>query len=127
MWCLTLQTEAGYLLLYGLHVTKQLALPSLKSNTWGVHDGSQCLHAVDVYVKHTVRCERAVPATCMCCDSRAILVAYADGFWGSCSWSGKVCVCVCVCAKQDCWLVGWRRRMLISSGQGLVSACSTAC
>jgi len=88
--CLCLQTEAGYLLVYDIHVTKQLALPQLRSQTWGTHDGSQSLHAVDVYVKHPVRCERAVPATCVCCDNRVILVAYADGYLGSCSWSGKV-------------------------------------
>lgn len=51
---------------------------------------------MDVYVKHPVRCERDVPATCVCCDSRVILIAYADGYWGSCSWFGKVRVGVVV-------------------------------
>jgi hypothetical protein len=90
MLLLPVQTELGYLLVYDLHVTKHPALPALRSQTWGPHDGSQPLHAVDVYVKHPVRCDRDVPATCVCCDSRVILVAYADGCWGSCSWFGKV-------------------------------------
>lgn len=93
----TQQTENGYLLLYDLHVTKHPALPQLRSQAWGPntgHDASAALHTVDVYVKHPVRCDRDVPATCLCCDSRVILVAYADGYWGSCSWSGKVGVTV---------------------------------
>lgn len=50
-------------------------------------------------MKHPVRCERDVPATCVCCDSRAVLIAYADGYWGSCSWFGRVRegVCWCTC------------------------------
>lgn len=87
------QTENGYLLVYDVHVTKQPAIPALRSQSWGTHDSLQQLHAVDVYVKHPVRCEREVPATCVCCDSRTILVAYADGYWGSCSWFGKVRCC----------------------------------
>jgi hypothetical protein len=89
------QTENGYLLVYDLHATKQPAIPALRSQSWGTHDSLQQLHAVDVYVKHPVRCDREVPATCVCCDSRTILVAYADGYWGSCSWFGKV---------RWCWL-----------------------
>lgn len=88
--CFWAQTENGYLLVYDLHVTKQPAIPALRSQSWGTHDSLQQLHAVDVYVKHPVRCDREVPATCVCCDSRTILVAYADGYWGSCSWFGKV-------------------------------------
>lgn len=76
--------------MYDIHVSKHPALPALRSQSWGSHHDAQQLPAVDVYVKHPVRCEREVPATCVCCDSRAILVGYADGYWGSCSWFGKV-------------------------------------
>lgn len=86
------QTAAGWLLVYDLHATKQPALPHLSGGAhWGGAGAAAALARVDVYVKHTARCQHAAPPTALACDARAILVAYADGFLGSCSWSGKVC------------------------------------
>jgi hypothetical protein len=98
------QTERSWLLLYDLHTTKQLVLPpSTLSAQYSPQDSAQQqqLHVVDVYVKHTARCGHAVPATRLACDSRAVLVAFADGLLGACSWSGKVRVLPCAAVEAQ--------------------------
>jgi hypothetical protein len=60
------------------------------SSHWSGAEQLQALRAVDVYIKHPLRCEHSAPPSCLACDSQSILVAYADGFLGSASWLGKV-------------------------------------
>jgi hypothetical protein len=91
---LPLQTSNGWLLLYSLHVSKEPVLPHSSSH-WNGAEQLQALRAVDVYIKHPLRCEHSAPPSCLCCDSQSILVAYADGFLGSASWLGKVRRCCC--------------------------------
>lgn len=60
------------------------------SGSWAGQERLAGLTAHDVYVKHSLRCQHSAPPTALCCDARTVLVGYADGFVGSCTWGGKV-------------------------------------
>lgn len=77
------------MLIYALHILKDPVLPHSSSH-WNGQEQLQALRTVDVYIKHHACCAHTAPPTCLCCDSQSILVAYADGYMGSCTWAGKV-------------------------------------
>eukprot|EP00879_Flechtneria_rotunda_P027415 GHRR01029366.1.p1 GENE.GHRR01029366.1~~GHRR01029366.1.p1 ORF type:complete len:171 (+),score=56.10 GHRR01029366.1:679-1191(+) len=96
-WCsdkssMAVVTANGWLLVYALHTLKATALATSSSNnSWSAQQQQQqALWQQDIYIKHTVQCDHTALPTCLCSDSRSILVAYADGCIGSCNWSGKV-------------------------------------
>lgn len=84
-----LQTSGGWLLLYGLHSSKQPVLPASGSHSSGAEQLA-ALRVTDVYIKHALACSHGAAPTCLACDSASILIGYSDGCLGSASWLGKV-------------------------------------
>uniref|UniRef100_A0A383V6J0 RIC1 C-terminal alpha solenoid region domain-containing protein n=1 Tax=Tetradesmus obliquus TaxID=3088 RepID=A0A383V6J0_TETOB len=93
-WCperssLAVLTSGGWLLLYGLHSSKQPVLPASGSHSSGAEQLA-ALRVTDVYIKHALACSHSAAPTCLACDSASILISYSDGCLGSASWLGKM-------------------------------------